>query len=364
MRAPAELVSHVFRNPESIQGFSMADWDTLVRQGRQANLLARLHALLIQARLDTAIPAVARWHFEAATTLAETHQGEMRRELRRLRASLVGLDFPLVLLKGAAYVAADLPASKGRLIEDIDLLVPAERLREVELALERADWQRVGLPEYDRRYYRRWRYDAPQLQHLRRAIVINLHHAIVPDSARYRPDANKLRRRATGIPGFAGLTVLASEDRILHVATLLFHDDGLSHGLRDLSDLDLLLRQAGGETDFWPRLLACAEEMDLGRPLFYALRYAQHFFATPVPDDVRDPLRSAEPGSTTLKLMDGIYTRMLAPAHRSCMDALTPPARAATYLRTHWLRRPPRQLFPHLVYKAFVSPYQRDPKPA
>jgi hypothetical protein len=364
MRAPAELVSHVFRNPESIKGFSMGDWDKLVRQGRQANLLARLHALLIQAKLDAAIPSVARWHFEAATTLADTHQGEMRRELRRLRALLDGLDFPLVLLKGAAYVAADLPASKGRLIEDIDLLVPAERLGEIESALKDAEWQRVGLPEYDRRYYRRWRYDAPQLQHLRRAMVINLHHAIVPDSACYRPDANKLRRRATGIPGFAGLLVLTSEDRILHAATLLFHDDGLLHGLRDLSDLDLLLRQAGGETDFWQRLLACAEEMDLGRPLFYALRYAQHFFATPVPVEVREQLGSAEPGRATLKLMDGIYTRMLAPAHRSCTDAFMPPARAATYLRTHWLRRPPRQLLPHLVYKAFISPYQREPNPA
>jgi hypothetical protein len=36
MRAPAELVSHVFRNPESIKGFSMGDWDKLVRQGRKA----------------------------------------------------------------------------------------------------------------------------------------------------------------------------------------------------------------------------------------------------------------------------------------------------------------------------------------
>jgi hypothetical protein len=305
-----------------------------------------------------------RWHFEAATTLADTHQGEMRRELRRLRALMDGLDFPLVLLKGAAYVAADLPASKGRLIEDIDLLVPAERLGEVESALKHAEWQRVGLPEYDRRYYRRWRYDAPQLQHLRRPMVINLHHAIVPDSARYHPDANKLRRRATAIPGFAGLTVLASEDRILHAATLLFHDDGLLHGLRDLSDLDLLLRQAASETDFWQRLLARAKEMELDRPLFYALRYARHFFATPVPDEVRERLRSTEPGNATLKLMDGIYTRMLAPAHRSCMDAFMPPARAATYLRTHWLRRPPRQLLPHLVYKAFIGPYQRDPKPA
>jgi len=364
MRAPAELVSHVFRNPEAIQGFSMGDWDKLVRQARQADLLARLHALLIQAKLDAAIPAVARWHFESATTLADTQQGEMRRELRRLRALLAGLDFPLVLLKGAAYVAAELPASNGRLIEDIDLLVPAERLGDVESALEHADWQEVDLPGYDRSYYRRWRYDAPQLQHLRRAMVINLHHAIVPDSARYRPEANKLRRRAIEIPRFAGLRVLTSEDRILLAATLLFHDDGLSHGLRDLSDLDLLLREAASETDFWPQLLARAEEMDLGRPLFYALRYAQHFFATPVPHEVRDHLRSVEPGSATLKLMDGIYTRMLAPAHRSCMDVFTPPARAATYLRTHWLRRPPRQLVPHLVYKAFISPYQREPNPA
>jgi hypothetical protein len=281
-----------------------------------------------------------------------------------LRALLAGLDFPLVLLKGAAYVAADLPASKGRLIEDIDLLVPAEHLGEVESALEHAEWQRVGLPEYDRRYYRRWRYVPPQLQHLRRPMVINLHHAIVPDSARYRPGANKLRRRATEIPGFAGLLVLTSEDRILHAATVLFHDDRLSHGLRDLSDLGLLLRQAASETDFWPRLLARAEEMELGRPLFYALRYARHFFATPVPDEASNRLRSAEPGSATLKLMDGMYTRMLAPAHRSCMDAFTPPARAATYLRTHWLRRPLRQLVPHLVYKALISPYQREPNPA
>jgi hypothetical protein len=62
--------------------------------------------------------------------------------------------------------------------------------------------------------------------------------------------------------------------------------------------------------------------------------------------------------------MDGIYTRMLAANHHSCMPALTPLARHATYLRTHWLRRPPRQLVPHLLHKAFVSPYQRTPKAA
>ncbi|MCU0811062.1 MAG: nucleotidyltransferase family protein [Thiobacillaceae bacterium] len=364
MRMPAELVSHVFRDPAAIQRFSMDDWDRLVRQARQADLLARLHARLQQDGLDAAIPAVARWHFEAATALAGSQQKEMRQKLRRLRELLAGLDIPLVVLKGAAYVAAGLPAASGRCIDDLDLLVPGERLNEVESALQRTGWHAVDLPDYDRRYYRRWRYDAPQLQHLRRATAINLHYAIVPNTARFHPDAAKLRRRAVEIPGLTGLAILSAEDRILHAAILLFHDDELSHGLRDLSDLDLLLRRDATGQEFWSRLLARADEMELSRPLFYALRFARHFFATPVPDEVRDHLRSAEPGSATLKLMDGIYTRMLAPAHRSCMDAFTPPARAATYLRTHWLRRPPRQLVPHLVYKAFVSPYQREPNPA
>ena len=364
MRVPAELLTLVFRNPDAIHRFSIGDWDRLVRQARQAGLLARLHGRIHQDGLDTAIPAVARWHFEAATVLAESQKTEMRRELKLVHALLAGLDFPLVVLKGTAYVATNLPAASGRLVDAIDLLVPRERLDEVESVLKRADWQTVDLPEYEQRYYRCWRHDSPSRQHLRRATVVNLHHAIVPDSARFRLDAAKLRRRVTEVPDLPGVAVLSTEDRILHAATLMFHDDGLPHGLRDLSDLDLLLRQAATEADFWPRLLARAEEMELSRPLFYALRYTRHFFDTPLPDEVHANLASAVPSTATLKLMDGIYTHMLVPNHHSCKDALTPLARHAAYLRAHWLRRPPRLLVPHLFHKIFNSSFQRDPKPA
>jgi Uncharacterised nucleotidyltransferase len=356
MRAPAELVSLAFRNPDAIRRFSMSDWDRLVRQARHADLLARLHILLLQYGLDAEIPAVARWHFEVATVLAEGQQMEMRQGLRRLSTLLAGLDFPLIVLKGAAYVAASLFAARGHPIDEIDLLVPRERLKELESSLEVADWHAVDLPEYDQRYYRRWRHGAPSLQHLRRATVINLHHAILPGTARFRPDADRLRRSAAEVPGFPGVAVLSTEDRILHAATLLFHDDGLPHGLRDLSDLDLLLRQAATEENFWPRLLARAEEFELSRLLFYALRYARHFFDTPLQDEVHDRLATAAPCRASLKLMDIIYTRMLSPNHHSCNDALTPLVRHATYLRTHWLRRPPRLLLPHLFHKAFMSP--------
>jgi len=364
MHTPAELVTLAFRNPAVIHQFSLGDWDRLVRQARQADLLARLHNLLCKNGFDAAIPAVARWHFEAATVLAEIQKAELRRELKRLREQLAGLDFPLVALKGTAYVAADLLAASGRHIDDIDLLVPLERLAEVESALASAGWHAAHLPEYDQRYYRRWRYFATLLQHLRHATMVNLHHAIVPDTARFRPDATRLRRRATEVPSFPGVAVLSTEDRILYAATLMFHDGELPHGLRDLSDLDLLLRQAASEANFWSRLLIRAEEMELGRPLFYALRYAQDFFDTPVPDEVQAGLTSVAPSRATLRLMDGIYTRMLAPQHHSCEDDLAPLARQAVYLRAHWLRRPPRLLVPHLLHKVFISPRQRDPRPA
>jgi hypothetical protein len=364
MQAAGELVSRVFRDPGVIHRFSVSDWDKMVCQTRQAGLLARLHVLLEQEGLDAAIPAVARWHFEVATVLAANQRSAIRRELRHVSELLAGLDFPLVALKGAAYLAAGLPAARGRALDEIDLLVPSERVDKVETTLKLADWHAANLPDYDQRYYRRWRHEAPLLQHLRCTTVINVHHAILPNTARFHPDAARLRQRAVELPDFPGMAVLAAEDRILHAATLLFHDDTLPHGLRDLSDLDLLLRQAATEADFWPQLLARTTEMDLSLPLFYALRYVQHFFDTPVPDAVSDHLAAAAPRRPTLKLMDGIYTRMLAPDHHSCQDSLVALARHATYLRAHWQRRPPRLLLPHLFHKAFISRYQHAPNPA
>jgi hypothetical protein len=105
------------------------------------------------------------------------------------------------VLKGAAYVAAGLPAAAGRLFNDIDLLVPREQLPQAESALMLAGWHASGLSEYDKRYYRRWMHEIPPLQHVQRDTVIDLHHAILPETARYHPDTARLRSRAVAVEG-------------------------------------------------------------------------------------------------------------------------------------------------------------------
>ncbi len=359
-----DLLACTLRSPDSVSRFSSGEWDTLVRQARAAGLLARLAHRFHRHGLTATIPGVARWHFDAARTLADKQRTAVCWELQQIRAALADLDGPLIVLKGAAYVAADLPAAEGRLFNDIDILVPREHLPQAESSLMLAGWHASGLSEYDKRYYRRWMHEIPPMQHIQRATVIDVHHAILPDTARYHPDSAKLRSRAVAVVGLPGVYVLAAEDRILHSAAHLFHDGELPHGLRDLTDLDLLLRDAAADREFWPRLAARAGELQLSRPLFYALRYLRYFLDTPIPGSMIATLDGAAPNRATLALMDGIFRRALAPAHASCTDAFTPAARLAAFIRAHWLRMPPRLLIPHLLHKALVSPYQRAPKPA
>lgn len=359
-----ELLVRTLRVPLAATRFSMSEWDLLVRQARAAGLLARLAHRFREAEIAIAIPAAARWHFDAAETLAAKQRSSVCWELQKLGAALTSLDCPLIALKGAAYVAANLPASAGRLFNDIDILVPRERLSRAESLLMLAGWHATGLSEYDKRYYRRWMHEIPPLQHVQRATVIDVHHAILPDTARYHPDSAKLRSRAVPVKDLAGIFVLAPEDRILHSATHLFHDGELTHGLRDLTDLDLLIRDAALEDDFWPRLIARAEELQLSRSLFYTLRYLRHFLETTVPENVMAALAAAAPNRVTLALMDSVFIRALAPAHTSCADSLTSMARTAAFVRAHWLRMPLHLLIPHLFHKTFISPYQRAPKAA
>lgn len=355
-----ELLLHALRTPEAVTRFSMMEWDILVRQARAAGLLARLAGRLRRNDLENTIPAPARWHFHAAETLADKQRTAVRWELQQIHAALADLGLPLIVLKGAAYVATGSPAAEGRLFNDIDLLVPRERLGETEGLLVLAGWHAAHLSEYDKRYYRRWMHEIPPMRHIQRETVIDVHHALLPDTARYHPDSARLRSRAQSVEGLPGIAVLAPEDQILHSATHLFHDGELPHGLRDLTDLDLLLRNAALQPGFWARLPARAEELQLSRSLFYALRYVRRFLDTPIPESVTEALQKAAPSRPALAWMDAVFTRALLPDHASCEDVITPAARFAAYVRAHWLRMPAHLLIPHLFHKAFLRAHPDD----
>lgn len=356
MTAPP-LLLQAFRQPARLAALDLAQWEMLIRQARKANLLASLHARLHEHDLLPQIPAQPREHLAWSHAIAERHALAVRQEVALIRQALAASGAPVILLKGAAYVMAQLPCARGRLFSDIDILVPKEKLDEVEAALMMHGWAATHHDAYDQRYYRTWMHELPPMRHIRRMTVIDVHHAIVPETAPIHPDPAKLRAAACRIEGQADLLMLAPADMVLHSAVHLFHDGELENSLRDLVDLHGLLQHFGSQPAFWPLLVERAAALELVRPLFYALRYARSMLHTEIPADTLACVGQAgSPGKSLLTLMDALFLRALLPDHPSCADRLSGAARKMLYVRANWLRMPPLLLARHLLHKAFISP--------
>ena len=345
-------------DPGAVQSFGPADWDLAVRQGRSAGLLGRLGARIESLGLKTAVPAAAWRHMEALLTIAERQKRAVLWEVKQLARALEGTDTPVLLLKGAAYAAADLPPAAGRTFSDIDILVPKAALGEVEKRLMLAGWISSHHDAYDQRYYRQWMHELPPMTHLRRGTNLDVHHNILPETARIRTRPDLILAAATRLGGFDNILIPSPEDQVLHSATHLYHEGEWGHGLRDLSDLDCLLRAYTGDAAFLARLTERARTLNLAMPLGYALDNARAVLGTPVPEDALGGA-GGRPGKWRGRVMNRLFLSALGGAHPSLANPFTASAAGLLYVRSHWLRMPLRLLIPHLLHQA-LRPFQAD----
>jgi hypothetical protein len=260
-------------------------------------------------------------------------------EAEMARRALAPLGVPVVLLKGSAYAAAGLEAGCGRSIGDLDILVPREALDAVQDALLAAGWEWVKeKDEYDDLYYRRWMHELPPLIHKERDRMIDVHHTILPLTARLTPDAAALIEDSIILEN--GLRILSPPDMLIHSATHLFADGDMAGGLRNLWDIDRLVRQFADEPDFWTRLRERARRHQLKAATSRALRLATRLYGTPVEARLAGPKPALDP----------LFERRLL-ARNGWGQATRPFLRFAFYVRSHWLRMPPLMLARHLWTK-------------
>jgi hypothetical protein len=249
-----------------------------------------------------------------------------------------------VLLKGTAFAAAGLLAGRGRSIGDLDILVPRGVLDAVEAALLAAGWEWVKPDPYDDAYYRRWMHELPPLIHRTRDRMIDVHHTILPLTARIAPDAAALLADAQPLGN--GLSVLSPNDMLVHAAAHLFADGDLAGGLRNLWDIHCLFCE-GVENDanYGLDLIEGAAHHGLYDAMALALRLSRHIFGTPV-EAYGQPAR--------LSLHIGLWERFVLRRLLARDDwgrPIRPATRLAFYVRSHWLRMPPAMLARHLWAK-------------
>jgi hypothetical protein len=311
------------------------DWTALICLARAESLGGTLAFRLADIPVP---PKVAAMLVDARRDAAQARTQALW-EAEMARRALAAAGVPIVLLKGTAYAAAGLDAAEGRSIGDLDILVPREALGTVEAALLAAGWEWVKEHPYDDHYYRTWMHELPPLIHRERDRMIDVHHTILPLTARRTPDAKAMIEDSLALSG--GLRILAPNDMVLHSVAHLFADGDLAGGLRNLWDIDRLLRAFGAAPDFWSGLGARARQHDLVEPMRLALRLASRLYSTPIDTALGGSRRP----------VDAIFERRLL-ARDGWGRATRPATRLGFYVRSHLLRMPPVMLARHLIEKA------------
>ena len=127
---------------------------------------------------------------------------------------------------------------------------------------------------------------------------------------------------------------------LIHAVAHLFADGDLNGGLRNLWDIDRLIREHSAEPDYWPKLIERARLHGLVSHTSRALRLSQHLFETPVDRFLAYDARKGDifyMGRLLARGGWGQETRKIL--------------RLAFYIRSHWLRMPPLMLAQHLWVK-------------
>jgi hypothetical protein len=349
----ADPLVQVLLHPASAAPWSGAQWTQVFRKARFSGLTGRLASRLQgdAAAANLCPPALQR-HLQAALRVCQAQRDEVMRETRHLDLALASLGAPVILLKGAAYAAASLPAAQGRVFSDIDILVPKARLAQTEALLTLHGWVTTEDSDYNQRYYRQWMHELPPMRHIQRGTVLDVHHTILPETARLKPDAGKLIASAVPLPGTRVLHVLSDTDMLLHSMTHLFMNDDMTHALRDLSDLETLMRGLDADDARWAQLVTRAAELDLGRPLFYALQQLVKVMQLPVPPSTLAQAQRFAPGAALGAAMDWVWSRALSTPVPPASSQGRSLALGLLYLRGHGLRMPPALLVRHLFIKA------------
>lgn len=324
----------LLRLPHSIANVADADWNEIVEQGRETQLLGQLAARLRRAQLIDKVPVAVQRHLALAALTATRRSESALWEIDTMRRA-VDPAIPLVLLKGCAYVACADDNAAGRLFSDIDIMVHRHALPTVEASLVSVGWKPSRVNAYDLAYYRNWMHEVPPMEHVRRHTVVDLHHAINPPVSRFYVRPDKLFERVLEVR--PGVFVLGVTDRVIHCALHLLQEGEPKKLLRDLYDLHLLVLQHGSSVSFMEQLRRRAIELKVASLLENAVGAAHALFGT----------------ESILGKPSGWLQRCV---ERSVCNTTQIGKLAGTVMlaHAHWMKMPLHLLVPHLARKSYM----------
>ncbi len=230
-----------------------------------------------EERCDDLLPRCRERYFTTAG-----HTTHLLKRTEQVVHAFADADIPVALLKGVALAKWTYVDPAARPMVDIDLLVPPQEVERGELLLRRLGYQ-ICVSRRHERDARRWLHHLPEYRHPKHGDTIELHHALVPPSAKVRIESSVLWSDVRPIAPGAGVYVLSPADQFLHVMLHLLYSSPIVGRLRQLLDLHVLASRAGGNSAYWQRVSVRARQYGLQDWLNTSVELLRRIFGTYVP---------------------------------------------------------------------------------
>jgi hypothetical protein len=324
----------------------------VIRLARAARLLGVLAHRVSISHDMAQLPERVQRHLHSGLLEARFRRQKTLHLLHVVAPLLRGHPGPWVLLKGAAYIAQELPISHGRLPADVDLMVPRQALDGVERSLLDAGWEFQKTDPYDQHYYRAWSHELPPLLAAGQALELDLHHTILPPTGRIRPDTESLFAEAVPVAGFP-FHSLGQIDQLLHAAIHLTQDSDFVGRLRDLVDIDGLFRLLPlTDPQRIGHLVNRARHHGMEKPLWLAAALCDGWLGTPGCNELMRAIRLGDLSESSGEWVARLASAVLGPPDPDLgQDRRARVSGRLLELRALWLRMPPWLLAYHGVAK-------------
>lgn len=348
MTSPSLIIIALLRGDSPSQ-LTEQQWGAVVGLARQLGLLGTLYFILSRSDVWPQLSERIQCHFLSGWQQAQRQKVSLQWQAESL-AKLNPESTPFLLLKGAAYILADLPNSHGRIVSDIDVLVDKASLNDAEFWLFVHGFKASLKDDYDDYYYRQWMHELPPFYHPQSHITLDLHHNILPIVSKRYIEASALFDEAQSLEN--NINIPSLQDLFIHSAAHLFQDSVFHRALRDLYDMyhlhRLIVASEGGDV----ALFARAQQLGLADDVARALDLLESVFAVTLAEQTRELVHTTLCHLRHWRWQKPCYLRMLMQPVAVKRNSKDKWAEWLLFSRSHLIKMPLGMLLKHSVVKS------------
>lgn len=346
------LLVNVLTSPEKLIHACPRIQAQVIAEARYFNMLAQLKYVCEQANIWYQLPLRVKQHIQSAEHSFKNQKRQLEIEHEAIKEALKGIPCTWVYLKGAAYQMLALPSFYGRLMNDVDILVPEDQLTAIEATLSEHGWVHKKLTDYDEKFYREWSQEIPPLRHFSRQTELDVHFNILPKRLSQSPESAFLLAQTQLLKGEDKAATLTPAALLLHSAIHLFYESEYHKGIRDLFDIHLLINEFGQDNAFWNQLILLQDQLGNAECTFYALHFSEVIYHTAIPEHIKAYYLDHKPNILAFTLTEPAFHYAFTSMYPLHHHAGHHRALSTLYIRGHYKRLPIYKLIPHLIKKS------------